>query len=811
MTPEQWKKVTAMFHAVKEMPLREREEYLLTAHPDEPQLRHEVERLLKTDEGSGSFLRPLPSFDSPASPRGVANAGQQVLHYQVIEKVGEGGMGEVYKARDLTLDRVVALKFLAPSFQIQKENQIRFLQEAKMASALDHPNICTIHGIEQTQNGQPFVVMAFYDGETIREKIRRGVLPEAEAVRLALQTGSGLMKAHSVGIVHRDIKPANVIVTRDGLAKILDFGIAKFWGTEGLTQRGVSVGTIGYMSPEQALGEPTDHRTDIWALGIMLYEMLTARPPFPGNHFTTVLTSILHEEPAPSNASPELEKVIRRSLAKDLEKRYQSMKEVIEDLKSFQDRWVRGKAQVGGGEIVPTLAVLPFVSLSPNPDTDYFSSGLTDELISTLSRIDWLRVVSRTTIFQFKGQPIDVRELGRKLNVATVLEGSVREFQNKIRVSVQLVDATDGYQLWSETYNRRLDDVFAVQDEIAQNVVTTLAPLLRGAQQDSIKQDTANREAYRLYLKGRHHCRHWTPENLERGLQYLEQALKLDPNFARARAAVAVAELLKGSWGLVPGTDAWTRVKSAAEAALVTDKNLAEAHACLAAILVANDWNWQEAQREFNLAISLEPADALLRDWYCGFFLVPQGLVKEAIAIAHRRLDLDPLSPPANASLGWFYFLDKQLEQAIAQARTAIELSPQDLEPHWTLGLSNLGLGRVLEAIQSFEGARSLVPDNTFTLSLLTVGHAAAGRFGEAADLLDDLEQQSRQRYVAPTHLAWASIALGRIARAFDWLDEACQVREVMLLYLKVLPIFDPIRADPRYQQLLQKVKLPLD
>ncbi len=811
MTPEQWKKVTAMFHAVKEMPLREREEFLLTAHPDEPQLRQEVERLLEADEGSDSFLHPLPPFQSAASPRAVPAAGEQVLHYQLIEKIGEGGMGEVYKARDLTLDRIVALKFLSPRLQIQEESKLRFLQEAKTASALDHPNICTIHSIEKTQNGQPFVVMAFYDGETIREKIRRGALPEAEAVELALQIGSGLMKAHSVGIIHRDIKPANVIVTRDGLAKILDFGIAKFWGTEGLTQRGVSVGTIGYMSPEQALGEPTDHRADIWALGIMLFEMLTARPPFPGNDFTTVLTSILHEEPEASNAPPELEKVIRRSLAKDLEKRYQSMKEIIEDLEAFQVRSVRDKGKEERGEIAPTLAVLPFASLSSNPETDYFSSGLTDELINTLSRIDWLRVVSRTTIFQFKGQPIDVRELGRKLNVATVLEGSVREFQNKVRVSVQLVDATDGYQLWSETYNRRLDDVFAVQDEIAQNVVTTLAPLLRGAQHDLIKQDTASPEAYRFFLKGRHHCRHWTPENLERGLQYLQRALELDPNFAKARSAVAVAELLRGSWGLVPGTEAWARVKSAAEAALAMDRNLAEAHACLGAVLVANDWDWDEAQREFNLAISLGPADALLRDWYCGFFLVPQGLVKEAIAIAHQRLDLDPLSPPANASLGWFYFLDRQLEQAIAQARTAIELSPQDLEPYWTLGLSNLGLDRVPEAIQSFERARSLVPDNTFTLSLLATGYAVASRFSEAADLLDRLEQQSKQRYVAPTHLAWASSALGRIDRAFEWLDSACQIRDVMLLYLKVLPLYDPIRADPRYRQVLERVKLPPD
>jgi serine/threonine-protein kinase len=811
MTPEQWKKVTAMFHAVKEMPFREREEFLLTAHPDEPQLRQEVERLLEANEGSDSFLRPLPPFQSSASPRAVAAAGEQVLHYQLIEKVGEGGMGEVYKARDLTLDRVVALKFLAPSLQIQEENKVRFLQEAKTASALDHPNICTIHGIEETQSGLLFIVMAFYEGETIREKIRRGALPEAEAVELALQIGSGLLKAHSVGIVHRDIKPANVIVTRDGLAKILDFGIAKFRGTQGLTQRGVSVGTIGYMSPEQALGEPTDHRTDIWALGVVLYEMLTGRPAFPGDHFTTVLTSILHDEPQPGNVPPEPEKVIRRSLAKDPGQRYQNIKEVIEDLEAFQVRSVRDKVKEERGEIVPTLAVLPLVSLSSNPENDHFSSGLTDELINTLSRIDWLRVVSRTTMFQFKGQSIDVRELGRKLNVAAVLEGSVREFQNKVRVAVQLVDAADGYQLWSETYNRRLDDVFAVQDEITQDVVTTLAPLLRGAQHDLIKQDTASPEAYRLFLKGRHHCRHWTPENLERGLQYLQRALDLDPNFAKARSAVAVAELLRGSWGLVPGVEAWARVKSAAEAALAMDRNLAEAHACLGAVLVANDWDWDEAQREFNLAISLGPADALLRDWYCGFFLVPQGLVKEAIAIAHRRLDLDPLSPPANASLGWFYFLDKQLDQAIAQARTAIELSPLDLEPHWTLGLSNLRLDRVPEAIHSLEEARSLVPDNSFTLSLLATGYAVAGRFKEAADLLDDLERQSRQRYVAPTHLAWASIALGRIDRAFEWLDVACQVREVMLLYLKVLPIYEPIRADPRYHQLLQRVKLPLD
>jgi serine/threonine-protein kinase len=778
------------------------------------ELRQEVERLLHADEQASSLLPARPPLWTALGPGPKRSSGQVILHYQLVDKIGEGGMGEVYKARDRRLDRLVALKFLFAGIGREEGNTKRFIEEARAASSLDHPNICTIHGIEQQPDGELFIVMPCYQGETIKDKIHKGPVPPEETLDLAIQVGRGLIKAHSAGIVHRDIKPANIIVTRDGLAKILDFGIAKLTGPDGLTQSGMVIGTIDYMSPEQALGRSVDHRTDIWAFGVVLYEMLTGHTPFDAPNLSSLLSSIFQKQPWPLTStgvelSREWEAILRRALAADLAQRFQTTKELIRELESLRRQH---EAMASGSENdppAPSIAVLPFVSISSNPENEYFSAGLTDELIHALASVEGLRVVSRTTMFQFKGQAVDVREAGRDLHVSAILEGSVRAARNKVRITVRLVKVADGYQLWSEEYDRQLDDIFAVQDEIARNIVRAL--IVRFTEKDKgplVKQGTRNSRAYRRYLKGRHHCNHWTPESLEKAIEYFRKALQLDPEYARAHAGLAEAHLLRGFWGLVPPREAWMNARKAAQAALLIDDRLAEAHACLAAVWAASEWNWAEARREFKLAISLNEGDPLSRSWCNAFYLIPHGLLEEALRNEKRHLDVDPLSPAVNTSLAWVYLLLKQHAAALQQARTAIELSPLMIEPYWIVGLSELALGRNDEAVENLEKARSLGSDKTFTLSLLIKAYASVDRQEDAFRLCSDLEKLSEQRYVAPTHLAWARLALNETDRAFEWLNRACEMREVMLLYLKILPMYDGIRSDPRFGELVRRIGL---
>jgi len=812
MTPERWEKVAGIFHAARERPARERGVYLANACSSDSRLLQEVERLLSADEQASNLLPPRPPLSTVLGTRPKRSSGQVILHYELIDKIGEGGMGEVYKALDRRLDRLVALKFLFAGIEEEGEKTRRFMEEARAASSLDHPNICTIHGIEKQPDGELFIVMPCYQGETIKEKIRKGSLSPEETLELAIQAGRGLVKAHSAGIVHRDIKPANIMVTRDGLVKILDFGIAKLIGDDVLTQSGIVVGTIDYMSPEQALGQPVDHRTDIWAFGVVLYEMLTGHTPFHAPNFSALLSSVFQKQPwhmamAGPDLSLEWETIVRRALAADTTQRFQETKELVRDLE-----WLRHKARPAEAENAspaPSIAVLPFVPISSNPDNEYFSAGLTDELIHALASVEGLRVVSRTTMFQFKGKAVDIREVGRDLHVTAILEGSVRAIRNKVRIAVHLIKVADGCQLWSEEYDRQLDDIFALQDEIAQNIVKTLVVRFGAKQRGPlVKQGTRNPRAFRRYLKGRHHCNHWTPESVDMAIQYFQKALHLDPGYAQAHAGLAGAHILKGFWGLVPPSPAWAEARKAAHAALLIDAGLGEAHACLAAAWAASEWNWTEAQREFKFAIGLNQGDPILRNWYSGFYLIPHGLLEEALQNEKRRLDLDPLSPVVNTSLAWAYFLLRRHEAALRQARTAIELSPFMIEPYWTLSLCELALGHNEEAVENLERIRGLAPDNSFTLSLLIKAYAALDRPLDASRLFAHLEEISGRQYVAPTHIAWACLALNQTDRAFEWLDRACQVREVMLLYLKVLPMYDGIRSDPRFGEVLRRVGL---
>ena len=556
MDPASWQKVTSIFQAARELPLADRPAYLEEVCAGDTELHRQVERLLLSDAEEDAFLDP-ENLRAAVTGRSAFVAGSEVLHYRIVAKLGHGGMGEVFKALDKRLNRFVALKFLVAPPTLLKDWRRRFLVEARAASALDHPNICTIHGLEEEPGGPPFIVMACYEGETLKERIRKGPLPQSEAVSLAIQIGEGLSQAHTAGIIHRDIKPANIMVTRDGLVKILDFGIAKLAAGEGLTRPGASYGTIEYMSPEQALGEQVDSRTDIWALGVLLYEMLSGQLPFSGEDDRATFAAILNREPDSlilrCSVSAALEAVVKQALAKDPRGRYQHMSEFVTALKRLREEMPTDSLQTPVVRLVPSIAVLPFVSLGPNREQDYFANGITDELINALSRLDGLRVVSRTTVFQFKGQAIDVRELARRLQVVTVLEGSVREAAGRVRITVQLIKAVDGFQLWSGKYDRPLGNIFTVQDEIVRSIVDKLAARLQGSPQDPlVKLATHNSQAYRLYLTGRHHCSHWTPEGLNTGLAQLREALILDPGFAKAHAGLGGRSSAAGILGVGP-------------------------------------------------------------------------------------------------------------------------------------------------------------------------------------------------------------------------------------------------------------------
>src|SRR5262245_51406732 len=544
MNPARWQKVTSVFQAAREMPLPDRFAYLSDACSGDIDLRQQVERLLLNDTEGDPFLDPA-QLRTALDGRSPLVVGAEILHYRLVQKLGQGGMGEVFKALDKRLGRFVALKFLTAKAVLEDRGD-RFLTEARAASALDHPNICTIHGLEEEPCGRRFIVMACYDGETLKERIQKAPLEQAEAISVAIQIGQGLSQAHAAGIIHRDIKPANIILTDGGLVKILDFGIAKLAADKQATRPGTVFGTIDYMSPEQALGDPVDQRTDIWALGVLLYEMLSGQRPFRGEDDRTTFAAILNREPdslvVRSSVSTGMDDVVKQALAKDPGERYQRMGDLVTALKRVQQEMPTEAAKAPVIRLAPSVAVLPFVASGAAREEDYFANGLTDELINALARVDDLRVVSRTTVFQFKGQAIDVRELARRLQVAAVLEGSVREAGGRVRITVQLVKAVDGFPLWSEQYDRSLDNLFAVQDEIVRNIVEKLAARLQGSTQDPlIKLATRNSQAYRLYMMGQHHCSYWTPEGLKVGTEHLREALSLDPGFAKAHAGLATA------------------------------------------------------------------------------------------------------------------------------------------------------------------------------------------------------------------------------------------------------------------------------
>lgn len=743
-----------------------------------------------------------------------------INHYRIINRIGSGGMGDVYLAEDTRLGRKVALKLLSPNFITSQDRLRRFDQEARSASALNHPNILTIHEVGE-QDGTHFIVMEFVEGETLRNRLLRGKMPPEEVLDKSIQISSALSAAHQAGIVHRDIKPENIMVRPDGYVKILDFGLAKLTETQTSasdtqaltvslnTEPGTVMGTIKYMSPEQARGITVDARSDIFSFGVLLYEMIAGHAPFEGPTSSDILVAILERQPPSlssflSNAQVELDHIVRKCLEKDREHRYQSAQELLADLKSL----VSGSSnERAAAKRLPSIAVLPFVNMSADAENEYFCDGLAEELLNALSKIEKLRVAARTSAFSFKGKEVDIRDVGQKLNVSSVLEGSVRKAGNRLRVSAQLINVADGYHLWSERYDREMEDIFEIQDEISLAIVDALKVKLLGDQEDAVlKRHTDNADAYQLYLKGRYHYNKWTEEGFKKAIEYYRQAVSLDPGYAAAYAEKANSYGTLLYFGHIAPNETLPMMSAAVEKALRLDDTSVEAHLTLAKIKFYYEWDLSSAEREFKRAIELNPSHAEARLFYA-FHMDAIGSFEEAVAEAKRAIELDPLCLITNLLAGFVFSLAGHSELAAQQSRKLLDLEPNFHGAYLLSGIAHALDGRYEEAIEPCKKALSL-GGGCGQLGYLGYVYGASGRRSDALEAIERMEEIRKQRYVPAYYTALVYAGLGEADETLKWLEKAYEERNGPLATLNRDNPFRAYHSDPRFQDLLRRIGL---
>ncbi|HEU4333112.1 MAG TPA: protein kinase [Candidatus Eisenbacteria bacterium] len=769
--------------------------------------------------------------------------------YIILAPLGAGGMGEVYRAEDTRLGRHVAIKAIPRPLAKDRRRLRRFELEARATSALNHPNIVSIFDVGQ-HKGLPFVVMELVEGRTLRSVLKEdGALPVPRALAYAAQVAEGLGAAHAKGIVHRDLTPGNVMVAEGGRVKVVDFGLAKLLRPEpsarrdrsaaaeetSISEEGSVAGTVPYMAPEQIRGDEVDPRTDLFALGILLYEMVTGRRPFEGETAADVASAILRDRPAPARTLrlevPEaLDRLLARALEKEPQRRHGSATELLAELAEIARRLepetsvtrsvpgqalaARSAPAAAAAPSAPSIAVLPFANRSLAEEDEYFSDGLADELQSVLAKIPGLRVVGRTSSYQFKGTTEDLRVIGRKLGVATLLEGSVRKTERRVRISVQLVQVSDGFQLWSGTYDRTLDDILAVQDDIAQSVLKELRATLLGDVEDSragaaaiadvaaaARGRGAGGEAYRLYLQGRYFVNRNTREDLHRGIGYLIEALQADPELALAWAELAGAYAIEAGYGWHPVEAGHERARKAAERALALEPGLPEGHVRLGSIQMNYDRDWARAEASFRRALDAAPGNGIVLR-LAGNLASNLGRLDEAIALYRRALDRDPLSPAAYQSLAITYHAAGHLREAEEAYRMSLELAPQRVGTRSGLGLVLLAQGRVPEACAIAEEE----PEPVFRLLSTSIAHHAAGRRAESDERLRELIGSYAEG--GAYQIAEVHAARGEADAAFEWLERAYEQRDGGLVEMKPEPAFRALHADPRWKAFLARMGL---
>jgi len=795
---------------------------------------------LKLDEEfseTKTFVSPPETLQ-----KGTILAGR----YKIMEELGRGGMGVVYKAKDTKLKRTVALKFLPPELTHVPEVKTRFMREAQAAAALDHPNICTVHEFDETEKTS-FISMAYIEGQSLKEKIESGPMELDEALRIATQVAQGLQMAHKKGVVHRDIKSANIMVTEDNQAKIMDFGLARMTGGTLLTQEGMTMGTIAYMSPEQAQGEEVDHRTDIWSLGVVLYEMFTGQLPFMGEHDQAVVYSILNKKPKPitelrSEIPVSIGQVVDKALEKNPDKRYQKAEELLDDLKSIsagivpeeikarlrKEKLRRRKRAIlyagaaglviilvvlglillkGPPETIDSIAVLPFENLTGDEGKEYFVDRATDEVIGQLSKIGAWNVISRTSVMQYKGKEKPLAEIARELNVDAMVEGTVYQVGENVRIRVQLFDVLPEEQnLWADTYDRPMTDVLLMYSEIASTIADKVRAAVTPTERTrlaSVRQ--VNPEAYDALLMGMQKESLLTPQAYDIALEYYELALKKDPNYAAAHLAVAYVWLMRNQFGYTAPREAGPKATAAVLKALELDSTLADGHGLLACVYFLYEWDWADAEAEWKRAIELNPNYV---DSVYAHFLWVMKRPEEAMAQMERALQLDPLNELVHIHHGFILLSAGRYDEVIVQMRKLLRTSPQHPMAHGGLSTALWQKAMYEESLTEMKAYYSCMGDLEVE-EALTQGYAQSGYRGAMRRAADLLAARARKTYVAPLDVACLYAIAGENDQALECLENGLEVRDPCMPYVDAYVEFAPLRSDPRFQDLLRRMGLP--
>ena len=732
--------------------------------------------------------------------------------YAVTREIGRGGMATVYLADETKHSRQVAIKVLHPELAATLGAD-RFLREIGIAARLSHPHVVPLIDSGET-GGLLYYVSSYMPGGSLRERmVRERAISVRDVIRIAEEVSTALDYAHRAGFVHRDVKPENILFA-DGHALLADFGVARVIFGQGsddeVTAAGMAIGTPEYMSPEQAGGEPTiDGRADVYSLACVVYEMLTGAPPFRGEPSRNILVKHMTEAPSRVRAlRPEIpasvDDAIALALAKDPAMRFGSACDFVDAMRLDVPR---ARVFVGATR---NIAVLPFVNASPDPDNEYLSDGITDELINALAKVEGLRVASRTSVFALKGKPQDVRAIGALLDCPVVLEGTVRRAGNQLRITAQLTSTEDGHLVWSQRYDREMDDAFAIQDEIARTIVNTLrATSFAGVVDPPTRRHTDNAAAYSLYLKGRFEWNRRTQEGVAAGIKFFEQAIAEDPGYALAYTGLADCYSMHVDYRSVPVAEGFEAAKAYARKAIELDDTLAEAHASLAWSLFIFDWNWDEAEREFRRAIELDPRYSPAHQWFA-FLLLAKGATDEGLVESHTAVELDAGSASARRSLGIAYLYARRWDQAIYHFERGIAMNPTAEETYRMWGLTLAIAGRVDEAATMLREANDLPSAGTLTRASLGYALARAGHHAGARAIYDDLAANvAAGRYVSPVAFSTILIGLGELDTAVDWMERAMEDRRGWMLYLNVNPLLDPLRGHPRFEALVRRMGIP--
>jgi eukaryotic-like serine/threonine-protein kinase len=825
MKAERYQQIEQLFHAALERKPEERATFLEQACGEDEALRREVESLLPYDEQARSFIGTPPANVAAAilaAELDQSMVGRTLGHYCILSRLGAGGMGEVYLAEDTKLGRKVAIKLLPPETADDEQSKKRLLREAQAAATLDHSNVCAIYEVGE-QDGHGFIVMQYLEGETLSNRIKNKPLELKEALDVAVQVADALAEAHSRGVTHRDIKPQNIMISAKKQVKVLDFGLAKLiqdrqisiseaTAESLITGPGMLVGTVPYMSPEQLRGEVVDARSDLFSLGVVLYEMIAGSPPFAGATVADLLVSILDKAPLPlashvAEAPAALDHLINRCLAKQRQQRYPSARELLTDLRSLAAQLSQPQP---AAKPSPSIAVLAFINMSADPENEYFCDGLAAELLNALAKIKALRVAARTSAFFFKGKNTDAREIGQNLNVGAVLEGSVRKVGNRLRITAQLINVADGYHLWSERYDREMEDIFDLQDEISLAIVDALKVELMGVEKAAVvKRYTDNAEAYQLYLKGRYFWYRFPAPGYEKSREYFQQSIDADPTYALGYCGLADYFGMAAAEGLTPPDEGWPKCEAAMNKALVLDDTLAEIYNSKAGISFIYYRDWPAAERAFKHAMELNPNFAEVRNHYA-LCLASYGRTEEAVTESRRALRLDSLSLHRNLWLARVFFWSGRYDEAIEQCYRTLDLDGNSPLAYEWLGDAYEQKGQHAEAIAAWsraivlrgKGELAALVDHTFAAS----GFDAAVRALALQRLKRLNEKKERGAYVPAMAFVTLYLRLGDCEQTTAWLAKAVLERNRAVLGISIDPRYESLRSAPQYAGLARQM-----